>query len=90
MSRVSTARLLEEFGRDVVIAPHAYINTNTNFANYGEFMANVLSGWRPGLRLFIHPCSVMYIPNMAKEITFNQVDVEAELAKRGLKAGPGR
>jgi hypothetical protein len=77
---VPVARLLEVFGQDIVVAPHAYINTHTNFQNYREFMDHCLEGWRPGLRLFIHPCSVMYLPAQAREIPFNQAEVEQALA----------
>jgi hypothetical protein len=87
-SSVSAARLLEAFGRDVVVAPHAYINTGTAFANYGEFVAHALDGWRPGLRLFIHPCSVMYLPAASRELPFDRQEVEAELARHGITAGP--
>ena len=78
---VSTARLLGEFGERVVIAPHAYINTDTNFASYSEFMANVLSGWQPGRRLFIYPCTVMYIPARAREIPFSEAEARAALER---------
>ncbi len=78
---VTTARMLREFGERIVVAPHAYINTDTNFANYTEFMQAVLSDWRPGLRLFIHPCSVMYIPKTAREIRFAEAEVRAELER---------
>jgi hypothetical protein len=50
------------------------------FQNYREFMDHCLEGWRPGLRLFIHPCSVMYLPAQAREIPFNQAEVEQALA----------
>ena len=78
---VPVSRLLEVFGEKVVVAPHCYINTNTNFQNYTEFIEHCLKGWRPGLRLFIHPCSVMYIPARAKEIPFNRAEVEAALSR---------
>lgn len=70
-SSVSTARLLEAFGDEVLIGPHAYINTNTNFRDYTEFTRAVLEGWRPGKRLFIYPCVVLYQPERATEIPFN-------------------
>jgi len=73
-SSVSTARLLESFGDTIVIGPHAYINTNTNFRDYTEFTRAVLEGWHPGKRLFIHPCSVLYLPERATEIRFNMED----------------
>ncbi|OPZ26598.1 MAG: methylcobalamin:coenzyme M methyltransferase [Lentisphaerae bacterium ADurb.BinA184] len=76
---VSTARLLDEFGERLVVAPHAYINTETNFADYTAFMDNVLSGWRPGRRLFIYPCTVMYIPATAREIRFDEAQARAAL-----------
>lgn len=76
---VSPARLLEEFGDDHVVGPHAYINTNTNFKNYTAFTEHVLAGWRPGKRLFIYPCTVLYQPDTSKEIPFNEAEVRAVL-----------
>jgi hypothetical protein len=76
---VTVARLLEVFGDETVVAPHCYINTNTNFPGYAEFMAHCLEGWRPGKRLFIHPCSVMYIPAKAREIRFDAEAVSAAM-----------
>ncbi len=76
---VSPATLLAEFGDDIVVGPHAYINTNTNFANYTEFMDYVLAGYAPGKRLFIYPCSVLYIPATSKEIPFNAAEACAVL-----------
>lgn len=76
---VTTARLLEVFGDTVVVAPHAYINTDTNFHSYTEFMRTVLAGWRPGKRLFIHPCSVLYQPDTSTEIPFNLSEARAVL-----------
>jgi hypothetical protein len=78
---VSPARLLEEFGDDIVVAPHAYINTDTNFQNYTEFMEYNLATWQPGKRLFIYPCSVLYIPDTAKEIPFNEAETRAVLER---------
>jgi hypothetical protein len=79
---VTTGRLLREFGDHAVVAPHAYINTNTNFQSYGEFMDAVLAEWVPGKRLFIHPCSVMYIPSLAREIRFHEAEVRAALTRK--------
>jgi hypothetical protein len=77
---VPVARLLEVFGSAAVVAPHAYLNTHTNFQNYREFMDHCLAGWQPGRRLFIHPCAVMYLPAQAREVAFNRAEVEAALA----------
>ncbi len=78
-SSVTTGRQLEEFGRDTVIAPHAYINTNTNFQDYAEFMDAVLEGWRPGLRLFVYPCTVLYQPSKTVDLPFNESQVRSVL-----------
>ncbi|MHB9132401.1 MAG: uroporphyrinogen decarboxylase family protein [Armatimonadota bacterium] len=78
---VSPARLLEEFGDDIVVGPHAYINTDTNFKNYTEFTETVLAGWQPGKRLFIYPCTVLYQPDTAKEIPFNEAETRAVLER---------
>lgn len=77
---VTVKQLLDTLGDHAVVAPHCYINTNTNFASYREFMDFCLSGWCPGKRLIIHPCSVMYIPATAKEIRFNADEVAAAMA----------
>ena len=76
---VTTAQLLDEFGDDIVVGPHAYINTDTNFHNYTEFMQAVLAGWKPGKRLFIYPCSVLYQPDTSQEIPFNLEEARAVL-----------
>lgn len=76
---VTTRRLLEEFGDDTVIAPHAYINTDTDFRDYTEFTRAVLDGWCPGKRLFIYPCTVMYQPSQSKELPFNAQEVRTVL-----------
>ena len=76
---VTTAQLLETFGDQVVVAPHAYINTETNFHSYADFTRAVLAGWRAGKRLFIHPCSVLYQPDSAAEIPFNLEETRAVL-----------
>jgi hypothetical protein len=78
---VSPVRLLDEFGDDIVVGPHAYINTDTNFKNYTAFTETVLAGWRPGKRLFIYPCTVLYQPDTAKEIPFNEAETRAVLAR---------
>ena len=76
---VTTGRLLMEFGDRAVVAPHAYINTNTGFRSYGEFTAAVLRDWHPGQRLFIYPCVVLYQPAESREIPFNRGEVESAL-----------
>jgi len=76
---VTTRRLLEEFGDDTVIAPHAYINTDTGFKDYAEFTRAVLDGWSPGKRLFIYPCTVLYQPSQSKELPFNAQEVRSVL-----------
>ena len=76
---VSVRRLFEHFGDGVVVAPHAYINTGTNFAGYADFMRAVLEGWRPGRRLFVYPCTVMYLPKRSREIPFDEAAVRAAL-----------
>jgi hypothetical protein len=76
---VATARLLETFA-PAVVAPHAYINTNTNFRSYTAYMRGVLEGWRPGMRLFVYPCPVLYQPDRACEIAFDAEEVRAVLA----------
>jgi len=76
---VSTERLLQEFGAHTVVAPHAYINTNTDFRDYGAFMRATLSGWRPGLRLFVYPCSVLYQPSTSRELRFQEAETRAVL-----------
>lgn len=81
------ARLLTAFGRDVVVAPHCYINNGACFADYRAFMAEVLDVWRPGLRLFIHPCSVLYLPRETRDLPFDRAAVEGELAARGIRIG---
>jgi len=76
---VSVPRLLDEFGGRAVVAPHAYINTNTNFQSTLEFMENVLAAWRPGQRLFVYPCTVMYLPDRAREIPFDEAEAREVL-----------
>ena len=89
---VSVPRLLDEFGDRAVVAPHAYINTNTNFRSYREFMENVLAGWRPGKRLFVYPCTVMYLPDQAREIPFDEAEAREVLDRipgwRDRRASP--
>ncbi|OPZ84928.1 MAG: methylcobalamin:coenzyme M methyltransferase [bacterium ADurb.Bin429] len=77
---VSPARLMEEFP-DLVIAPHAYINTDTNFHRYAEYMEYVLRGWTPGKQLFIYPCTVLYQPDTSREIRFNEAEARAVLER---------
>ena len=76
---VSVELLLREFGRDIVVAPHAYINTDTNFQSYEEYMRAVIAPWRPGHRLFVYPCSVLYLPNRSVEIRFNEAEARRVL-----------
>ena len=78
---VTTARLLEAFGDDIPVCPHAYINTDTNFPHTGAFMDTVLSGWRPGKRLFIYPCTVLFLPDESREIPFNESQARAALSR---------
>ncbi len=90
-SGVSAAQLLEAFGDEVVIGPHAYINTNTRYRDYTAFMRSALEGWRPGKRLFIHPCSVLYQPERAAEIPFSLDESRAVLETLpGWRAAHGR
>ena len=53
---------------------------NTNFRSYTEYMRGVLEGWRPGMRLFVYPCPVLYQPDRACEIAFDAKEVRAVLA----------
>jgi hypothetical protein len=76
---VSPAQLLDEFGDDCVVGPHAYINTNTRFTSYTEFTETVLAGWRPGKRLFIYPCTVLYQPDAATDLPFSEAETRAVL-----------
>jgi len=39
----------------------------------------VLEGWRPGRRLFVYPCTVMYLPKRSREIPFDEAAVRAAL-----------
>ncbi len=78
---VTPARLLAEFGDDIVIGPHAYINTDTKFKNYTEFTETVLAGWQPGKRLFIYPCTVLYQPDTSKDIPFHEAETRAVLER---------
>ncbi len=78
---VSPAQLLAEFGDDRVVGPHAYINTDTNFKSYTEFTERVLAGWRPGKRLFLYPCTVLYQPDTSKELLFNEMETRAVLER---------
>lgn len=79
-SSVTTGRLMAAFP-DLVIAPHTYINTNTNFHSYTEYMEAVLAEWQPGKRLFIYPCTVMYQPDTSQEIRFNETEARAVLER---------
>lgn len=86
---VSAARLLEEFGDRAVVAPHAYINTDTHFQGFGEFMGAALAGWRPGKRLFIYPCTVMYLPDQAREIPFDAAEAREVLDRIPARSWTG-
>jgi len=81
---VSVPRLLEVFGDRAVIAPHAYINTDTDFRSYADFMRAALSGWRVWKRLFVYPCPVLYMKQTATELPFNAAEV-----RQALGAIPG-
>jgi hypothetical protein len=72
---------LERLPDDVVFAPHAYTNADTNFAGFGDFFRACLEHWNERRRLFIYPCPVMYIPERAEEITFDEASARAELEK---------
>jgi hypothetical protein len=90
---VGPERLLAEFGERLVVAPHAYINTNTNFADGADFLRAVLRGWRPGLRLFVYPCTVLYIPATAREVRFQEAAARVVLEecpgwRRAFPPGP--
>lgn len=76
---VSPRRLCEFFENRILVAPHAYINTDTDFKSYAEFMAYVLDGWQPGRRLFIYPCTVLYMKATSTELAFNAAEVRAAL-----------
>ena len=76
---VPISDLLDAFGTNAVVAPHAYVNTNTNYASYDQFMRSIISAWKPGKRLIIYPCVVLYIPSTSREIKFNEPEVRAIL-----------
>jgi hypothetical protein len=73
------ATFLEEFGSDMVVAPHAYINTDTLWSSYDAFMRDVLDPWKPGHRLFVYPCTVLYQPWKYSDLPFNEGEVRAVL-----------
>lgn len=76
---VPIAALLDAFGDHAVVAPHAYVNTNTNYTGYDEFMRSIVSVWKPGKRLFIYPCTVMFIPKTSREIRFDEAEARTVL-----------
>ncbi|HPD15421.1 MAG TPA: uroporphyrinogen decarboxylase family protein [Planctomycetota bacterium] len=78
-SSVPIATLSREFGDRAVIAPHAYINTGGRYRGYREFMEDILAPWHPGQRLFIYPCTVLYLPDEAREIAFDEPAARAVL-----------
>ncbi len=78
-SSVPIAALLREFGGRAVVAPHAYINTGARYRGYRAFMEDVLAPWCPGLRLFVYPCTVMYLPDQAREIAFDESEARSVL-----------
>jgi hypothetical protein len=80
-SSVTAARLLEAFGTTCVVAPHAYINTDAHFPNHAAFVWASLEGWRPGRRLFVYPCTVLYQPSQAREIPFDAAAVRTVLER---------
>jgi hypothetical protein len=90
-SSVPVGRLLEEFGRDIVVAPHAYINTGAKYSGYAEFFADMLAPWRPGHRFFVYPCMVLYLPRESREVAFDEAVARAALEQiRSWKRDRGR
>ena len=71
----------DEFAGKIVFSPHAYTNTETNFESYAGFAQAILSAWSPGKRLFIYPCTVMYLPDRITEISFGAREMRKELEK---------
>ena len=78
-SGVSIKTLLEWYGEKMVVVPHCYINDGAQFNDYSHFMHAMLEHWSPPKRLFVFPCSVMYLPREAKEIPFNAAQVSAAM-----------
>ena len=76
---VSLATLLDAFGRDIVVAPHVYINTNTRYRSYDEFIRAMLAPWRPEYRLFVYPCVVLYLVENSTELAFDEPEVRLAL-----------
>ena len=44
-------------------------------------MRQMLDPWQPGHRLFISPCTVLYLPKESREIEFDESAARAELQK---------
>jgi hypothetical protein len=74
-------RILGRYGREIVIAPHSYINDGSQFTDLADFVRQMLGPWRPGHRLFIYPCTVLYLPKESREIEFDEEAARAELRK---------
>ena len=54
---VPLAALLEAFGRDIVVAPHVYINTQTRYKSYAEYIRAMLAPWPPSIGYSSIPAS---------------------------------
>jgi hypothetical protein len=78
---VRPAEMLALMGDRVVVAPHAYVNTETRYQSYSDFFEDALRGWRPGHRMFIHPCTVIYRPEESREITFDPAEGRRVMAR---------
>ena len=62
------ATLLDRFGRQCMVAPHVYINTNTRYPDIPASVADMLSAWQPGYHLFIYVCTVMWVGDESREV----------------------
>jgi hypothetical protein len=78
---VTVGRLLAEFGDHAVVAPHAYINTDTQFRSYEEMARAMVADWRPGKRLFLYPCVVLYDPRTSREMKCNEAELQKVLSE---------
>ncbi len=78
-SSLPVSDLMEAFGTDAVVAPHCYINTGNRYRDFADFTSSMLGSWKPGLRLFIYPCTVMYMPALGKEIACDSNAVRSVL-----------
>ena len=74
-SSVGPRQFYDALGDGVVFAPHAYVNTETNFKSYADFARYALDGYRPGRRLFVYPCVAMYLPGECRDLPFNPGEV---------------